>query len=191
MSLMRTDCAWKILLLLAVSPFIIMAIHTIILRIFKRRNGGSSQQVIALSSVFWGYVPMGILIWFFGLRFFTGTAMDWMLIIIYCFMIYNFFGYVYLHFFNMSETARRIRILFEIIESKTPITIENILNKRNNSDLISVRIGRLLAMGQIDLQDGNYVLKGSFLYFVARVIELWGYVLGFESIKIKTSKNFL
>lgn len=191
MSLLGAEYAWRVLILLVFSPFVVLALHTITSWIFEKYRLGSSPQVVAIKCAIWGHVPMGILIWLLGLRSFNGKAMEWVLIILYCFIVYNLLSYAYLHVFNMSETARRIRILFEIIASERNFTIEDLVDKRKPSDLIGIRVERLMAMGQLSLQGDKYMLKGKFLYFVAKIVERWGDLLGFTPQKIKTSKNIL
>ena len=48
----------------------------------------------------------------------------------------------------MSETARRIRILIQLYENNS-ISIDQLKNEYNSSDMINSRLERLLKMGEI------------------------------------------
>lgn len=74
-------------------------------------------------------------------------------------------AHIYFHIFNMSETARRIRILLEIREGVTP---HHSIYEQDS--MVSVRIGRLKELGQIAVKGENYVGKKTLLATAARII---------------------
>jgi hypothetical protein len=73
-----------------------------------------------------------------------------------CIITYVTLSYCYFHFVNLGETARRVRILRELYDSKDGLSMEEILNRYNANDIIEKRIRRLLFNGQIILKDGRY-----------------------------------
>ena len=96
--------------------------------------------------------------------------------IIYCLIVYNALAYVYFHLFNMSETARRIRILCEI-DSVGSLTGEEIAAKYSTYDMLSVRIERLIAMRQLTRRGNRYLLKNPLFYYAALLITTWRHLL--------------
>ncbi|MBF0441915.1 MAG: hypothetical protein HQK54_08435 [Oligoflexales bacterium] len=99
--------------------------------------------------------------------------------VIYLAVVSLSIGYVYFHFFNMSETARRIKILTGIYS--------NVFSSRNdveayykNDDVLETRMLRLCSMGQLDIKDGRYHLKGNLLFFAAKIIEFARKMLKFK-----------
>jgi hypothetical protein len=68
--------------------------------------------------------------------------------------IYLCFCYVYFHFNNMGETARRIRLLREMASATTPLTCPEILQRYGASEVLGRRMARLLEAGQV-VQSGN------------------------------------
>ncbi len=84
-----------------------------------------------------------------------------------CFSLVNVFciSHIYFHFFNMSETARRIRLLIQLKRGES-------LNDGSYSarELIEIRIQRLLELNQWRL-DGDWVRpKNTLLTWVARLM---------------------
>ncbi len=77
-------------------------------------------------------------------------------------------GYSYSHFFNMSETSRRIKLLRMLsgIGREPAAKADYDLD-----DILKVRLGRLEAMGQIRREGDRYVLAGRTLYRAYAVLE--------------------
>jgi len=74
-----------------------------------------------------------------------------------CMITYGALSYCYFNFVNLGETARRIRILRELYDSKSGLSKEDILSRYSAKEIIEKRIGRLLSNGQIVLKEGKYV----------------------------------
>src|SRR3989338_716260 len=49
---------------------------------------------------------------------------------------YSLLGYCYFHFVNLGETARRIRILFELYEAGDGLGMGEIINRYNANEII-------------------------------------------------------
>ena len=86
---------------------------------------------------------------------------------IYGLSVYSSFMYAYFHLFNMSETARRIKIIVFLAENNEADLVD--LEKfYPPEDMIRTRLRRLSKMGAIEeCQPGMYFLKGKFLWLVA------------------------
>ena len=87
-------------------------------------------------------------------------------------LVFNGPAYAYFHFFNMSETARRIRIILEIRQDG-PVAVQDLLKRYSPRDMLSVRLQRLEQGGQIRQDaEGRYRLRGKFLLNVAKSFRL-------------------
>lgn len=168
------------LLLLIASPFMIFAVHVILSRI----NPKLSPQIVALMAMVTTYLPLGFLLWIFVFCHIPLNSSAFICAVIYALMVYSCIAYSYFHVFNMSETARRIRIFYEIYKAGA-LPADRIISMYSSAEIVEIRLQRLLATGQLALQNGSYVMKGSFLYYVAVVVFAFRSLLGFESKKQK------
>ncbi len=93
----------------------------------------------------------------------------------YVVLLYSCTAYTYFHFFNMSETSRRIRMLNLIVTKK--ITLISDLNEIfRDEEMIETRIQRLLSLNQIREERGLYFCSGKgfplvagFIFFLSRL----------------------
>lgn len=160
---------------LAASPALILLDHMALARLMR----GTQNQVVAVAAILLTYATMGLLLWlgFYARHplspreIWTGAAYD--------FIVYSCIGYAYFHVFNMSETARRIRILREVYRAGS-LTAERIVELYSASDVIDVRIQRLLQTRQIERRGERYVVIGRALYYVSLFVQAWRSLLGFE-----------
>lgn len=87
-------------------------------------------------------------------------------------IIYALLAYCYFHFVNLGETARRIRLLRELYDSKAGLTMEEILKQYNANEIITKRIHRLLNNGQILLKDDRYYIGNKVMLWITKTIVL-------------------
>lgn len=165
--MLTVHAAIEILLLSFVSMAFIHAL-------FARLLLNSSGQVVCLLSVAAGAVPMALFT-FLYIRAGSGTSVAWSYII----LAYISLGYTYFHFFNTSETARRIRLLHEIDTAGT-FTARNVAALYSTGDIITLRLQRLVNLGQLKCRGSSYSLHGRTLYYAALVVEQWRRLLGFR-----------
>ncbi len=92
-------------------------------------------------------------------------------------LTYVALGYGYFHFINLGETARRIRILRELLESKDGLTLEAILERYNASGIIKARLQRMHNNKQIVLRQGRYFIGKPSLLYIAKTIVLLKWIL--------------
>jgi hypothetical protein len=98
------------------------------------------------------------------------------------FIIYAALGYGYFHFINLGETARRIRILRELFESKGGLSMQELLERYNAKEIIEKRLERLLKNGQIILRDNRYYIGKPFMLWASKmIIFLKSLILGRKS----------
>ena len=97
-------------------------------------------------------------------------------------MTYALLAYSYFHIFNMGETARRVRMLSELMERGSLSALE-LKSLYDAAAMLDRRMERLVALGQVRLEGGRVVLKSRMLYRAASVMDWWGRVLGLPPLK--------
>lgn len=74
---------------------------------------------------------------------------------------YAALGFSFFHVNNMGETARRIRLLRELVESPAGLTEAELLSRYGSREVLDRRLTRLLATRQLGERDGRYFADGS------------------------------
>jgi hypothetical protein len=169
----------RFLIILAFSPVLVLVLHSIASQIITPRRPELSRQFICIASSLAGNIPMAIVLWYGTLSGLIDRPVELIIAAIYALIVYNALGYSYFHLFNMSETARRVRVLSEI-NSAGKLTTQEIITIYDMGDMFDVRINRLLSMKQIKQVGNSYVLKGRLLYYTAKIVSLWARILGFH-----------
>ncbi|MBF0351768.1 MAG: hypothetical protein HQM11_12115 [SAR324 cluster bacterium] len=96
-------------------------------------------------------------------------------------------GYGYFHFINLGETARRVRLTRELLQSKNGLTHEELLQRYNAQEIIEKRLGRLLRKRQIQLENNRYYIRSKTMLSITRLlVMLKQFVLG-KSIEFEDS----
>lgn len=160
--------------MLILSPIITFIIHAVVIRL----SGEQSLQLKAVFSMLIGNIPIIFII----LLVFSKIQMDntiRLATIIYSLIVYNVLAYVYFHIFNMSETARRIRILVELKKAGV-LRKGDIFEQYDPSDIVNVRLDRLLNLKQITIEGGFYKINNRFLLIVAKMYNVWQHLLGLQ-----------
>jgi len=165
----------KWLLLLACTPLLILVMQMGAVRICTLWRAVSSQLLVVICS-FIGCIPMGAAIWLIYLRHFVATPYELVWAGMYSLIVYFALAYSYFHIFNMSETSRRVRIVYEIYTAKQ-ISPSEIASMYNTNHMVSVRLERLLSTKQIKQSGDGYVLDRKLLYYAARIVSWWGRML--------------
>lgn len=157
--------------LLAFSPLLVMGIHAAVVRILRRGGIGLPPQMTAVLSILLGFPIVGVPSWFI---FFSQvpTGGDRWGAGIYGFFVYSGLAYSYFHLFNLSETARRLRILYMLV-NKRKMTLGDLNTCYGRENMVSTRLVRLLETGQLRRQGDCYFLQGRLLFHVARAITGW------------------
>jgi len=165
------------LMLLTCTPLLIFILHMGAARIFMRYNFDMPNQVIVIICSLVGHMPMAAAIWVVYLRYLT-TPVELVWAAVFGLIVYNALAYGYFHIFNMSETARRIRILYEIYTSKK-LKASDITSVYSGKDMLTIRLKRLLSLRQIRLSGNRYLPDGRLPYYAAKIVAGWGRILGF------------
>ena len=163
------------LFILAASPLMVTLIHAALNRV-PAVTRGLPRQFVALLAGAAGAAPMGLLSWVVYL--FLADTIQIPSPIIYTATTYIALCYCYFHIFNMSETARRVRILREIDCGKSLSELSGVYQ---SGRMLENRLERLLATGQIKLSDGRYFIRSRTLLYAAKLLFLWGRILGLKA----------
>lgn len=84
------------------------------------------------------------------------------------------FSYSYFHLFNMSETARRIRMLRWIYLNGGAVAIKSIEAEYSVEHIVKIRIQRLMDTGVLTrTKDGSIKISRGTLYYATQVIRFW------------------
>lgn len=157
--------------------FMIVVLHIGIYRFWFKQNPPKSPQAFLIKFILGMNVFLYLGIAVIAYQQKRMEALFWMFL--FGFIFSNGISYGYFHFFNMSETARRVRILLQIYSQKR-LNVAELKDIYSPGDMVSFRIQRLLASGQIvHGADNRYRISSRFLLRVAFVIEWVRKLLGF------------
>ncbi|MBI4860939.1 MAG: hypothetical protein HY815_11880 [Candidatus Riflebacteria bacterium] len=173
---------------LAGSPALVLAVLAALTWAARLLGRGPSTQAMALAAVLVGNGP-ALLLAVAALpaapdRTVTGTAA----VLIYAAVVHNLLGYATFHLVNMSETARRIRILEELRVQRT-VSVEELGSRYGSRQMLSSRIDRLVALGQISRQGDRLVSTGRVLAIAAGAVAWWRRILGWRRLARKRSER--
>ncbi len=148
--------------------------HALMVRLWlARRPGTSPQKATALLGVVLnGPLVAAILacgVWT------KAPLADLSLALIYAVLAFNSVAYSYFHFFNLSETGRRIRMLLQLLEGDRIGSGDGEAATTYSAHvMVSQRLVRLMQMGQINETMGRYRISGQFLLRSANLVRLIG-----------------
>ncbi len=131
------------------------------------------QRLGLLKTVFLGFFVgmLSVLIIEFCIFFATSAHFtDFFMMFAANFITYASLGYCYFHFINLGETARRIRILREIYDSKDGLSMEEILQRYNSKEIVDKRLSRLINNGQVLYKNERYYISSPIMLMITTVI---------------------
>ncbi len=167
-----------LIIFLLLSPFFLLLLHSLVIRISLLQGNEISRQKILMYCI----ISLNLPVLFLSLLI-LGSGYKNIFDYLYVLLTFNSFAYIYFHFFNMSETSRRIKILVSIKKGKIK-NAQGIQKYYDYSKSISTRLKRLEKMSQIESLDNNsYRLKGKLLYTVSCIVFFFRILLGFINKK--------
>ena len=165
------------LILLSLSPLVAFSCHLVLERLVRPSRPEFSPLHLAVIAVSGGGVFTLAISWqIFISRLETGSSSAFVFVI----LVYGCLALTYFQCFAMTETARRIRILQELV-LRGPCRYEELKSRYGPSDMFSVRLKRLQEWGQIRHEGNHLLLKSRLLYGIALILHAWAVVLGFKS----------
>jgi hypothetical protein len=149
-------------------PVIIMGIQVIL----NRLTHGNKPQAMALVACGLGIVPLSIIM----LALSVSRQFD-LGYVVYCLSMYALVSYTYFHIANMSETSRRIRLLFAVGNQRLSLDAVKLLYSER--DMTNVRLSRLAVLGQIVVREGIcYSTKWNILALVGALLYMQSRIFG-------------
>lgn len=171
MTAMASDALWRYLILLAASPVIVLLLHIAASRINLRFPSPLHPQLVGGIVCLAGYPVTGALAGWISLRdqaFGLGLGVA----CLYGLLIYSCLAFSYIQFFNITETARRFRILYELTQNRK-MSPEELQEQYRPAGMLTTRLDRLVEMRQLRKSENRYLLDNQFLYILARIIMTW------------------
>lgn len=84
-------------------------------------------------------------------------------------LVYVNFCYIFFHFNNMGETARRIRLLRELVDNPSgPLPLQELARRYSAEEIIQRRIQRMIGAGQVVRVGDRYHLRASHALWITR-----------------------
>lgn len=172
---MYRDISISLLVFTSLMPLLLILAHGLFCRLPKPEHASPQARLAKL------IVAMNVLllagVWAVSQAEGRGAA-DAAGMLAFAFVVFNGIAYSYFHFFNMSETARRIRMLIQIQQDGGEMRRENLIGTYTPENMVQVRLARLTQMHQISRSDdGRYRIASRFLLTVAYAMEWVKYVL--------------
>lgn len=87
------------------------------------------------------------------------------------------FAYIFFHFDNMGETARRIRLLWELYEHPTGLSTDQLLECYAPEEAFQRRVDRLLQAGQCSYSKERLIWRGGSYTLIQHLMKFWGYIV--------------
>lgn len=170
-----SDLKLGILIITIISPLILFISHIILIRTLNFFGIKFNLQLtLFLVMLFWNIPLLSVTFYFtkgYNLEIIISSGL-------YVIVVYNCFAYFYFHIFNMSDTARRIKLLISIVYHNGMKTEKDIGQDYSTNKMISNRIERLIGMKQIrEIEEGKFIIGNNFLLFAANIVDLWKKIL--------------
>lgn len=152
----------------------LFATHILLSRYGGRHLRLKSPQVILVRLVLAFNIPVLVGTWLIASSEVRDAAQT-MYMLVFAFLVFNGIAYAYFHIFNMSETARRIRMLLQIRRAgPAGLRIQELERQYSQKGMIEARLDRLVRMNQLSLTpDGCYRVAGNTLLWAGRIMGRW------------------
>ena len=181
---MDSAALWRYLILLTASPVIVLILHILASRINRRLPSSLHPQLVGGIVCLTGYPATGALAWWSSLRD-QAFGLELGVACLYGLLVYSCLAFSYIQFFNITETARRFRILYELTQNGK-MSPKDLQEKYRPAGMLTTRLGRLVEMHQLRKSGNRYLLDNPFLYTLARIIMAW---TRFLKLPIQTSPS--
>ena len=171
----NSDTAFLFLLLL--SPLIVFAIHLIVGRLHHALQKDASPLMGVIWSIGIGFIVLAIVFSHYWPAFQNGWEAFWACV--YGIIVFLGFSVSYFILFAMTEAARRIRIMQDLYELRKT-TLQEIERRYGAHGMLSARLERMVALGQLTRRGGRYYSSGRLLRAIGRIIMFWSWLLKFS-----------
>ena len=166
------------LIFLAGTPLWVFLTHFSVSRPFLFAARKVSPLWIGTSSILiFSFVTLCIA-WKIRLRFVAGTE-EFLWDATYGAIVFTALAFSYFQLFAMTETSRRTRILRELY-LRGSMTLKEFQLEYGPAAMLSVRLQRMVTLGQLRRWGARYQVKGRHLLWVGKIMSAWARVLGYS-----------
>lgn len=107
----------------------------------------------------------------------AGNPLEAVCIFAYALAVYAALAVLYVDVVNIAETSLHMHLLLEIAWSRRP-SLRDLIFRYSPERMVAERLDRLVAMGQVRMVDGRYVVGDRSALRLATAIDVWRRVLG-------------
>ena len=160
------------------APVGVCIVHAIASRTIRYFGYGSvPPQSFALFTSILGNVPVLYLAWEAVPNGLLGNPLEIICGLAYVLVTYNTSCFLYFNLVNLTETSLHVNILMRLLVGggTRPEELSRIYGVK---DMISARIDRMIALGQLREKDERYFLCNSTLVIIGRAVNTWRKILG-------------
>lgn len=171
---MNSGISTVLLGITCISLATLVVVHALASRYDASRRRALSPQLMLVRLTLVFNVPVLSGVWL--IAWYEGRSyLEMLYMLLFVFLVFNGVAYAYFHFFNMSETARRIRMLLHIRQmGPSGLRIQELEREYSPQDMIEARLDRLVKMRQLVLDaDGRYRVSGQVLLWAGRIMAWW------------------
>ena len=168
---MNSAVLFRYLVLLSGSPLVVLILQTFLPRINQRVPSPLHPQLVGGIAVLLGYPVTGILAWWSFLRH-QAPGLEQGVACLYGVLVYSSLAFSYIQLFNISETARRFHILYEL-KMNGKMSRDDLYQQYSPTEMLTTRLERLVSTRQLQRVEDRYVLDNKLLYFMAKLILGW------------------
>lgn len=160
------------------SPFFIFLTHIVVARTSTALRLKVQPLMTGVIAVVITFIGLALLTWigFLG-RIPASSGVG--VAILYGMLTYGGLAFCYFQVFAMTETARRLRILYELYTRKET-SLSQLEAEYGASRMLETRLARMVEIGQLDYDGPRYTLRRTLLLRVGQLMSFWAKVLGFK-----------
>jgi hypothetical protein len=156
----------------------LVMLHAIVSRAVRLLGYESiPPQTVALGTILVGNTFAAYLAWEVVLSNLGGNVLEILCGFIYVLLTYNAYCFCYFNTLNLSETSLHVNILMRLLV-RNGMPTEELKSIYGVKDMISARIDRMVALGQLKEKDGRFFLRNDALVIIGRAINTWRKILG-------------
>jgi hypothetical protein len=167
---------WLALIVVS-APFCICLAHAAVSRAVRAFGVSVAPQLIVLSVVLIGNIPVAWAAWEWVLRDLARSPGEVICGLCYVLITYNGFGFCYFHVLNASETSLSVHIIMELLV-EGEFAPDELERRYSATHMIATRIERMITLGQLKDKDGYFVSSNHTLVIAGKLMNMWRTALG-------------
>jgi uncharacterized membrane protein len=167
----------ELICLTIISPIALIIAHALAIRLITFLKRDVSNQKLLLYCIALFNLPVLAILSMTSVGRTSG-----LIVYAYALITFNSFAYFYFHVFNMSETARRIKLLVGIKKGKLK-NANDLTGYYDDKKALMLRLERLEQLSQVKKAGNNvYSLKSRLFSNVYFLVLLFRRILGFSDV---------